>query len=123
MHSAPVFLRKKGSDAPAGILHLCLEKTGLMSNVELDVKAVMEDIKQLPGVGARNTTIAAFTNNISQLGEEDDLYKSVGALFSKLDVFVGFIDDISKVSFTPMYLFAILSRCPRFTPTWPSLGK
>lgn len=97
--TAPIFLLKKGSRAPVGILQLRLEIADLISNAELDVKTANEDIKQLMKMRAGSTTIAAIADGISQLSTEDDLYKSIGTFLSKLDVFVGFVDEISKVSF------------------------
>lgn len=98
-HPTPLFLCKKGSGAPVGTLHLRLEMTELLSNAELDVRVANSDIQQLSKMEAGSTTISALTDVSSQFNIESDLYKTIGTLFSKLDVLVGFIDDVSKVSF------------------------
>lgn len=76
-----------------------------MSNAERDVIATKEDIEQLSKTGATTT---AFSNCTSQFNTESSLYKSVGTLLSKLDIFVGIVDDISKVSSARGYNFATL---------------
>lgn len=92
-----MILGKKGSGAPAGTLHLCLKTTDLMTNAELEVNAANEDIQQKPKMEEESTPIAALADAVSQISTEGEFYNSVGVLLSKLDVLVGFIDDLSKV--------------------------
>lgn len=88
----------KGVAHSVGVLHARLVVVNATTSVETNVKAATQDIKQLeivsPADAADSATIAIADLTTGQ----SDLYGALGSLLSKLDVFVGIIDELSKVS-------------------------
>lgn len=84
-----------------GVLHYRLEAIGVMASVESNVKAAAKDIQQARIVGSANasdSTAVAITDHLIEQREQGEFCEALGSLVAKLDVLVGIIDEVSKVS-------------------------
>ncbi|EJC98379.1 WD40 repeat-like protein [Fomitiporia mediterranea MF3/22] len=93
--------RGLASTEAAATLHLRLEAVDVLMSTSHNVNAA-EQAVQRSGItalaaAADSTNIAAVEAFGTRLSGYSDLYQSIGKLISKLDVFVGIIDQLSQV--------------------------
>lgn len=72
-----------------------------MASIESNVKAAAQDVKKagiVRSADAAESTAVEVSNHVIEQSEEGDLYEALGSIVAKLNVFVGIIDEVSKVS-------------------------
>lgn len=70
-----------------------------MSGAGNDIKTATQDIQQLKQTETVAMTATIIADGVTQPSTGSNLYTSIADLFSKLDVFIKLVDDLSKVSF------------------------
>lgn len=73
----------------------------MTASVEANVKTAAKDIEQrgiMRSAEAEDSAAIKSVDQIMEQSERGELYEDVGNLITKLDIFVGIIDEASKVS-------------------------
>ncbi|KAL5501079.1 hypothetical protein ACEPAH_9466 [Sanghuangporus vaninii] len=89
----------KSSMTSAGQIVLDLEVMDAMASAGSSLAAASEDVRQrkmMRSIRASEVT-QSIRNQASQLDNQEDLYRAVGQLVSKLDVFRQFVDVLSEM--------------------------